>query len=176
MVRTAVFSGVAICDPATWGAASQCRWAGSPSKATSRIELLRRHTPLYSFLYGRMPPSIPGCQLRGLWSTPVYCPHRALFAAWVVRPPGPDLWAGFQPCGISRRYCRHGRGRIRRGKRSMEYASILGRMCTCLLHIFFAFFFIIPQYLVFVNQIIDFYINILCFQELSNARRTISCT
>lgn len=45
----------------------------------------------------------------------------------------------------------------------MEYASILGRMCTCLLHIFFVSFFIVPQYLVFVNQIIDFYINILCF-------------
>ena len=78
-------------------------------------------------------------------------------------------------CGIFRRYCRHGRGRVRRGKRSMEYAFILGRMCTCLLYIFFASFFIIPQYLVFVNRIIDFYINILCFQELSNALRTISC-
>lgn len=124
------------------------------------LPVKRRSPPRPRF---RMPPSIPGCQLRGLWSTSVYCPHRALFAAWVVRPPGPDLWTGFQPCGISRRYCRHGRGRIRRGKRSMEYASILGRMCTCLLHIFFASFFIIPQYLVFVNQIIDFYINILCF-------------
>ena len=78
-------------------------------------------------------------------------------------------------CGIFRRYFRHGRGRVRRGKRSMEYAFILGRMCTCLLHIFFAPSFIIPQYLVFVNQISDFYINILCFQELSNALRTISC-
>jgi len=77
--------------------------------------------------------------------------------------------------GIFRRYCRHGRGRVRRGKRSMEYAFILGRMCTCLQHIFSASFFIIPQYLVFVNQITDFCINILCFQELSNALRTISC-
>lgn len=78
-------------------------------------------------------------------------------------------------CGIFRRYCRHGRGRVRRGKRSMEYAFILGRMYTCLRHIFFASFFIIPQYLVFVNQISDLYVNILCFQELSNALRTISC-
>lgn len=38
------------------------------SQATIRIELMQRHTPLYSFLCGRMPPSIPGCQLRGLWS------------------------------------------------------------------------------------------------------------
>ena len=36
-------------------------------------------------------------------------------------------------------------------------------------------FLIIPQYNVFVNQITDFCINILCFQELSNALRTISC-
>lgn len=57
----------------------------------------------------------------------------------------------------------------------MEYAFILGRMCTCLQHIFFASFFIITQHLVFVNQISDFYTNILCFQELSNALRTISC-
>lgn len=158
-------------DPTTGGTLRPCH----PLALRAMFPLLAVASPFWG-AYVRMPPSIPGCQLRGLWSTSVYCPHRALFAAWVVRPPGPDLWAGFQPCGISRRYCRHGRGRIRRGKRSMEYASILGRMCTCLLHIFFASFFIIPQYLVFVNQIIDFYINILCFQELSNARRTISCT
>nr|DAP10870.1 MAG TPA: hypothetical protein [Caudoviricetes sp.] len=96
------------------------------------------------------------------------------FAAWRARPSGPDVWADTLTRHISPLLPPRTRA-VRRGKRSMEYAFILGRMCTCLQHIFFASFFIIPQHLVFVNKISDFYTNILCFQELSNALRTISC-
>ena len=56
------------------------------------------------------------------------------------RDPPARMCGLMRSCGVFRRYCRHGRGRIRRGKRSMEYAFILGRMyrvCLSAAHILF---------------------------------------